>query len=416
LVAPDNPRFLDGGARRLRLNTEGNVMLRPISLRAALPLASVAALAVYGLSYGCSSTTEAETGAGASGPVSTKKPPPPPDGASAGDGSGAVFAVSKLFVGDTDRTGKKDQNAWKTYGYDLDGKISTNASTDVCKPAPGGSKTIHDDGENGTDNAFGKKLVPLIAQALKGQGVDSPSTEVTSQIEEGKFSILLRLDKLGAKPSYIDIAGFLYAGADLGHKPNWAQEKWPVFDALLTDPKDIDSTKVKFPKSYVNEHVWVSGAPATLDLALSIGGVTLTLTINNALISMKMSTDRKTVREGTIAGIIATKQLVTEIEKVAGSLGFCDEALVKNISGLIIGAADILSDGTQDPSKECNGISVGLGFDALAIGGLGDVVESTATPGNPCEGGGGTGGDGTGGAGGGTGGTGGGTGGAGGAK
>ena len=46
-------------------------------------------------------------------------------------------------------------------------------------------------------------------------------------------------------------------------------------------------------------------------------------------------------------------------------------------------ASDILKDGTQDPSKVCNGISIGLGFKVREVQ-FGNVAPFTPPGPNPC--------------------------------
>ena len=48
-----------------------------------------------------------------------------------------VLAISKLYLGDTNKTGDTDPNAWKSLGYDLDGIVSTPHGTNHCKPVDG---------------------------------------------------------------------------------------------------------------------------------------------------------------------------------------------------------------------------------------------------------------------------------------
>jgi hypothetical protein len=117
---------------------------------------------------------------------------------------------------------------------------------------------------------------------------------------------------------------------------------------------------------------------------------------------MKLSDDHKTATEGTIAGILETTVLTSELKKVVAAFdeSFCEEnTTVDSILTQVEQASDIMKDGSQDPTKECDGISIGLGFN-MAHAKLG-VVAEPAEISDPCaEGMGGAGGSGTGGAGG----------------
>lgn len=327
--------------------------------------------------------------------------PPGPGPEKPGDGPGAVFAISKLYLGDTDRSGVKGTSAWKKFGFNLDGKVSTDASTDLCKPRKGGKKSsVYPDGENGIDNAFGKTILPVIV----GVAPDA-SKSVNESIGEGTFTIMFDIEKLGASADYNPLMTRLYGGGDLGGAPKWdGNDEWPILRELLDDPTDPTSTKVQFPKSYVTGNTWVSGSKQSIELNLGIQGINLKLTIGAALMAMDLDEAHKGAGNGTIAGVIDTEGFITELKKVAGNFSkdLCEGSTIDSIATQLEQASDIMKDGTAgDPSRECDGISIGLGFDAKVVK-LGPITDPAGPPTDKCaEGGAGPGGGGQGGAGGG---------------
>jgi hypothetical protein len=70
------------------------------------------------------------------------------------------------------------------------------------------------------------------------------------------------------------------------------------------------------------------------------------------------------------------------MKKVGALLGFCDNSLLGTLLLQVRQASDIMSDGTQDPSKTCDGITMGLGFE-MTEAQLGDVGPATP-PGKTC--------------------------------
>jgi len=106
-----------------------------------------------------------------------------------------VFAIDKLFLGDTDPDGTNSPtNGWKHYGFDLDGVTSTKESTGLCQPTAGGSKgAVYPDGYDGRDNSFGKNILPIIL----GLASDY-STLVNQDIQSGKFTYMLAIEGVGA--------------------------------------------------------------------------------------------------------------------------------------------------------------------------------------------------------------------------
>ncbi len=312
--------------------------------------------------------------------------PPMPGPNKPGDGTGSTtFAVKKLYLGDTKRDGTPDKvNGWKEYGYDLDNKISTANATDLCKPRKGGNKTnVYPDGNGGIDNSFGKNILPIIL------GIATDASESINQgIASGSFTIMVDMEKLGSSADYNPLVARLYAGADLGQAPLFdGTDVWDVRPELLNDPNDIKSSKVQFATSYLTGNTWVSGSKGTITLNLSVQGFSLNLTIASALVAMDLSSDHKTATNGTIAGVIPTTSLVSEIQKIAGSFdpSFCDpmNPTLQSILTQLEQASDILQDGSQDPSKECDGISVGLGFDAATVQ-LGAVAPPSMPGPDPC--------------------------------
>jgi hypothetical protein len=77
-----------------------------------------------------------------------------------------------------------------------------------------------------------------------------------------------------------------------------------------------------------------------------------------------------------IGGVLNTEELVAEIKKVGVLLDMCGTQPFQNILDEARRASDIMADGTQDPAKTCDGISIGLGFEMMEaqIGEVGPVT------------------------------------------
>jgi hypothetical protein len=342
---------------------------------------------------GGSGATEGGVGGAAGGVTDPagdgKIPPVKPEAPPAAGTEDTVLAINQLFLGDTDRNGVLDltYQAWKKFGFNLDGLMSTAKGTNHCKPVEGAIKTnVQPDGDDGIDNAFGASLVPVLG-ALAG----NLSETATEAIDEGSFTIMLKLEKLEAKPDQTAINTLLYGGADMGVPPNWdGNDEWPVLPELLNGG-DINNPKVKFTDSYMAGGVWVSGSAGTLNLSLSVSGIDLTLKIEKALIAMKITGTGSgaSATDGTIGGVLPTEQFIAELKKVAAPLlNSCDSSTVEAIATQVRQASDIMQDGTNgDPTKTCDGISIGLGFNAKAVK-LGVVAPVSEPPDDPCADGG----------------------------
>jgi hypothetical protein len=91
---------------------------------------------------------------------------------------------------------------------------------------------------------------------------------------------------------------------------------------------------------------------------------------------------------GTIGGVLDPEEVLhdffTAIVTVQPELCTNDDAYQAHASlgAQFASVADILLDGTQDPQQTCNGVSIGLGFEAHRAQ-LGPV-DDTPPPAPPC--------------------------------
>jgi hypothetical protein len=280
---------------------------------------------------------------------------------------GTVLAARKLIFGEG------ISGEWKKVGFNLDGKVSTGNSNDVCKPNSGGSpQTAYPDGDEGIDNSFGKNLLPTIL-ALYPTWV----TDINNGIQNGNFTALLKLMCLPPKGDAPQLTTKLFGGTTIGSTPKWdGTDKWPVEPGLLSDPMNPESSTILFPNSSVVGTTFDAGKNGTFILSVPIKtmqkSTSIKLTLYAARLNMTLSEDRKSATAGMIGGVLNTEEFVAEIKKVGDLMGLCGNPLFDNLVTQVRQASDIMSDGTQDPNKTCDGISMGLGFEMMAAL-LGDV-------------------------------------------
>ena len=352
----------------------------------------LAATALVMASYvaGCGSTEVTPPG-GKGG-----QPPAKPSGPVTADPSTKTFAISKLYLGETARTGSAPSNiAWKKFGYNLDGKATVAASTDVCTRAKGAPSSNQVDGDNGIDNAFGAVILPIVQSAAS---INEPSKTITTTVTDGKFTIQLQVKGLSddAKQTATGLSGQLFAsGGYSGDSttpipfPGFGPTTdWPVRAELLTDGATIASgSKVKFADAYMANGTFVNGGGgSTITLSLSFSGVALDLAINKAILTFDHTSAAK-AGNGTIAGVINTEELITGLKKVAGRISatLCGSQF-DGIAQQIRQASDIMADGSNAAGADCSGISIGIGFDADLVANPTKVAKDTgATTPDPCS-------------------------------
>jgi len=342
--------------------------------------ASAGALIV---SQGCGGDSDNSS---SSGGAQAGKAPPAEEGSPTTGSDERTFALNSISLGEADRGGNKNKDAWKSYGYNLDSRI-TNVTTaqspdlgTVCKRAQGAPATVHQDGDQGTDNAFGKEILKLLDPFTP-----TPSKSLTDAIAAGDFTIMLKIKGLtdDAAQTNTGLSGNLLVGGAFSDddtvRPTFTTaDDWPY----IADPQ------VSIAGAYINKGVFVNGkGGAQVKLSLSISGQSLSLTINKAIITFKHNPGSNSLEEGTIAGVINTEEFVTGISSVAGrfSKDLCSGSTVEGIKGSIRQASDMLADGTQDPGRACDGISVGLGFTAKRVGNPTKQTTVGAAPPDPCD-------------------------------
>lgn len=389
-----------------------------------LALAGMCSVGLFvgaGLTAGCGSSSGggnnsgSSSGGGSSGGVCSQlpatactEPPKPPSGPTTTKTTPHNYALHKLYMGDTDRENPPVTNpdAWKSFGYDLDGKITTAASTDVCTLVQGASKQVQIDGNGGIDNSFGANIMPIIGT------LDSTASQtVNQQIEQGGFTVMtyvVGFDDTGAKTTASGLTGALLAGGSYpaahdGGAPSWDMNThWPIRPELLncfpaggtdscsasTDP--IMAADVKFGSAFQTNGTFVNGTPSLLSLSLTFSGNTITLNVHSAIVSFDPQSPGS-VTNGTIAGVINTEELIAGLKQIAGhiSTSLCSGSAFQSIASQIEQTSDIVVSGdsvSNAAGTTCNGISVGLGFEAteIALPTGADIAPMTPAGPDPC--------------------------------
>jgi hypothetical protein len=310
-------------------------------------------------------------------------PPGEPDGPQADGTTPTVLAVTRLFLGDTDRDGNASADAWQQFGYDLDGLASTAEDEEHCMPVEGADPNVKEDGPNGIDNAFGHKIIPVI-RVLESQ----PSENAAEQIESGVFTYLFRFNNLGSGQTQTGVDAALLHGAPLSEPPLFdGTDVWPVTAESVHDG-NLDTPRVVFPASFVSDGTWVSGDKTDFQLIVTISGLALVFNLHGAIITMDVSGtgSEAAAVNGIIAGVLEQEELVGEFRRAVGAFNsdFCSGLLIDNLAATVRRASDIMVDGTNgDASQTCNAVSVGLGFEAHAAN-LGEVAPEQPPLPDPC--------------------------------
>jgi hypothetical protein len=371
--------------------------MRPTGTVLVLLLGAVSASSAAAAGCGSSSsgTTPADAGADtttAEGGGGVETGADGSDGASqeAGDAAaeatsipGTNFAFRHYYLGDTDRTGVTSSTAWRQLGTNIDGKVTTATSTDVCTLAAGASKQTQVDGNAGIDNSWGENLLPIFISIFGG----NLTTLYNSAVDGGSFTTMIDVTNLTSSPSQSGSApGWGFAGADLGHPPTWTvADDWPVYPDWLNDGGLASGSKIAFPAASMDGGTWSSGTPTDVPFKFGYGPVGLDLVIHDATVSFTHATPT-TAAGGTVSGVLNTQELLTTFGNAAGwlSQSLCNSSAFGSIAQEIQQTQDILHDGTNVAGQPCDGISIGIGFDGVQIGPVQQVSLPEGTLPNIC--------------------------------
>jgi hypothetical protein len=336
------------------------------------------------------------------------QPPPELEAGASTTTNVSTFAFDAIFLGDILATGGLSNTAWKTFGYDLDGKTTTKASTDVCTLAPGTPRFYQVDGLDGRDNSFGSTILPIVEALTSNQPFDGfcgsllepPCSEggppyvpltndETQAIKNGKFTLQIQIVGLSDDPaqSADGLSTQVFSSDSFGSPPAFDDTTdWPVLSDSLVDPSTIASgAKARFTSSYVNHGTFVAGASelVTVPLHAEIQGSAFTLMVHSALITFD-HVDPVTGASGVLAGVLDVQEL-TEVFRgffTGLSTTFCGAAF-DGIAEQIASGSDIFMDRTNAPGAPCTGVSFAIGFHARRIANP-TMIATPKTLVDPC--------------------------------
>ncbi len=313
------------------------------------------------------------------------QPPPEPQTTTPPTKNVYTFAMHELFFGDTPRdSSSPTTTAWQTYGYNLDGKVTSADSTDVCALFGGAPRMNQKDGLNGIDNAWGAIIVP---NSISSEHSSFTQT-LTANIQEGRSTVQFQVVGLSDDPeqSSTGLRAQMFLSGAYGDVPAFdLTTDWPVLSSSLADESTIaGGAKSAFPNAYINAGVFVSGkAPNVVELDIDINGVNQQLMLHDAVFTF-VHADHASAIDGIIAGVLDTQELCEEAAKIAGRISQSLCSAMEGVFDQLRSASDILSDGSNAPGVPCTAISVGFGFNAVLVANPTKVVQAPVPPPDLC--------------------------------
>jgi hypothetical protein len=291
----------------------------------------------------------------------------PPAATSTNDGSGVArwFSIGGLSLGLHDlRTNTRSTDAWRCYGFDLDGQTTTAAVIAAgvdgsCKRVVGAPPSVLVDGAGGIDNSFGRWIAPVLGAFDRCLGRPS--------VADAGYAFLLRVDG-DPTADATHVGGALFLGqlrAVVGATSR------PFSDAPPATPV------ATFPDGYVEGGFWISGPPsdAIVDLPLPVGFDFAVFEERTAscpapkelrlpVASLRMTVDAK-VGDGQLGGALPVSSLRSSVSAWLASAGHCPGTVISNqMVEMISEGADVAlgAPSLRDPERTCDAVSLGVGF------------------------------------------------------
>jgi len=335
------------------------------------------------------SPTPVDSGSDSDSLVDTAPPPPSgvrPPGRPAGErkasgkGKTLFLLMNQIHVGTRTAGGEKVPNAWRDWGYDLDGVCTgpdeAPTSIGTCKRVESSEPLTNVDGNECRDNAFGAHLAP-IADLAYGDDFDGHEAKAVAR---GDVTLLLVLDDLddGADDPYVP--GRMYKVARwTGIDPPTKDDIREVeSDSVIAD--DLAAPRTAFPYGYLKGNVWVSGDPiASLGIAFPSSDLHLQIELSGGQLTLGLAANHSTGGVGLVTGAIPVARIDDMLRPLAALMGMCpgDPAYVA-VLGNAKKIPDLVGDapGLHDPKKPCDAISFTLGFGVVPILPVTTVVAS----------------------------------------
>ncbi len=295
------------------------------------------------------------------------------------DGVDLVLALKAIDFGE-------QSNAYKQYGFDLDGANTQSPGGDdpTCK-GYSSKASDYNDNEGGRDNAFGQ-LVTSISKFL----TDFQSSHFNDNVADGTFSILLHVENYNGERNDDQVTLSWLVGDNFpkGKKPAFdGTDSWPIQDtSYLDDGKSPPTARYSDVNAYVTDGVLVGSLPGG---KITTPSFTLELTAPLLVATLRAPDTTSPlwrIESGTIAARWPTKTLFSQIGRFKDPFGGTDKPICRNsvsyagIKSSICAAADISSSVLDiQPNIPCSALSMALRVQAVQAK-VGPTVATASKP------------------------------------
>jgi hypothetical protein len=289
-----------------------------------------------------------------------------------GKGKTIYLAVQRFRLGSVSLSGGSNVDAWRDLGFDLDRKCTSAADSEtavgLCRRPPMASTDSMIDGDRCRDNNFGRYIGTSVRTV-------APNTEpdLNSRIYDGQRTWVLEI-------ADADLGDDAYAPGRLwdvrDERPLGVKMKWDGTDVRTATEesvigRDLEKPRITFPKGYIVDDTWVSGEDEEHTFVLPMtNAYLLPVRLRRTTFVLSLDPDRANGHQGTVAGAFDRDAMVALIDELVRFGGQCPGSpLYMNALTASTNAFDVSLDSPslQDPTKECDGLSIGIGIDVRAV-------------------------------------------------
>lgn len=337
-----------------------------------------------------------------------------------------TFIAKRIFFGSRDEKLNPDPSQWRNYGLNWDRTCTTSmgmagmggAPSLACKKPPTSSGSPlttlgtpgYFDGNDCRDNAFGGTLIPLLTffQSSPEVGLDAETAEggptfvlrISDLVDAtkngddtyapGELFFTLNRDTFRTGPnltpgpvdfeaSPAQLRTMDASSAAYRYKPAGGVEKIADWDPTGAGPK-LEPTdmyvgmtsRVRFPKAYVRNHVWISGdlAASETSALVPLGGYVAEVkaAASVAVIELDPTDHRKAPKRAQIATVVDGQSFTDALTSPQSPLLKCGPSkntpkelvatIIRESADLKAGASDF-----RDNAQFCDLLSLGAGVE-----------------------------------------------------
>ncbi len=297
-------------------------------------------------------------------------------------------AITKLRLGSQNEAGQEDGNAWMDIGFDLDGACTSSPTCGIDNDNAGcnqGSIPARIDGNDCRDNNFGRFEVFVAQTPEVGAKYRLNDTQFNCGLCAGYYNFLIRVSGYNGEQDDDDVRLDIYpsiglettTGIDCSTATQPSTLCW-----LSTDPFILDETGFAEPKTgdalptakvfdahaYIKQGYIVATLPDDSSFWFPTepadGVNTFPIRIQKAIVTGRVEKGQDgtiVVRDGVIAGRVKKDDVIGGFRQI----GLCENEgqLYKTMVNYVSSNLDVLADGTNAPTSDCDALSVAVGFE-----------------------------------------------------